>query len=669
MNQELATNSRGFLDRAYPRLNIPPQFPSLEILERYAAPRCSASLGQSGGGQIRGNKEMNLANIAGLCEKYFEWGTRNKILRRFASLMWKAAVIRVLRRACMEQDEKDADLRVSLGTMDRHIRGAPRPDLNEAIGTPASLVKKYLNISAADMRAAAFANQGQPSTSQVTADPHPILTKIHSERRHVSTDNVLEYRVEVNPKQFVELTLAGIKGTRAEESSSATRNDVDVDSDTGERVSKRPSKSTTSRDPYASLRMWIPASMLWRVHPGMAEDFQLGVEEKARRRSAGGRRQRAREEDEGTDGESGDDDNAGPGEGSVSGRKVKKGRPQAKGKGKAGGSRRKAEQSRSHTDDEQRPSLSQSSQPHIPTDWSDMSHEDYLPSPPATQPSSSTRERRADRDDFTSSHPLTQTLPSISPTETTLVLSLPEESYPRHCRLNGPTSSSDFLFSFPHPDDPSLVKMPGFDDPPSFECQFASLNDSGPEDDDDDDDDDLEDPFSALRASKATARGNGKGKAKVTPIGSKQLPSSRIKRPLMPTEVDDCATVDLTSPSPSKRHKSCSSRLSRPASSWSPPEVIDLGDDEGEGEEFVPIDSPLFLPSPASSPPPSSSPNHDLVPQYTSSIRTRTSVISGRERRSQAAAASSSRRTSTIFDGVSKVIDLTGSKRARKSMP
>lgn len=48
VNQELHTNSRGFLRHKYPSLSLPLKFPNMEVLENYANPVCSALAGKGG---------------------------------------------------------------------------------------------------------------------------------------------------------------------------------------------------------------------------------------------------------------------------------------------------------------------------------------------------------------------------------------------------------------------------------------------------------------------------------------------------------------------------------------------------------------------------------------------------------------------------------------------
>ncbi|KAG6858132.1 hypothetical protein C0993_006456, partial [Termitomyces sp. T159_Od127] len=46
-------------------------------------------------------------------------------------------------------------------------------------------------------------------------DYERLIIKICSERRHVSTDGILEYRLEIAPAQLVRLAESGIKGIRS----------------------------------------------------------------------------------------------------------------------------------------------------------------------------------------------------------------------------------------------------------------------------------------------------------------------------------------------------------------------------------------------------------------------------------------------------------------------
>ena len=278
INQELHTNSRGFLRRKCHSLSLPSSFPDLKVMENYINPVCSGRVGRQGGGPMRGNGEMDLAKIAGLCEQHFtEWGHRTAIVRRFRTLLWEAAVMRVLRRAALEADEKEKEKRLNAGRQDWSIIGPLRPSPAEAVGTPASLVKRYLNVTDEDRRRTAFANNG-PEQRTHENDPNPLIKKIVSLRQHVSTDRILEYRVEICPTQLVAITRSGIKGIHPEPANDAAPLDDEFDDLTDE--SPRKSTKKPPSDPDTVMRIWVPASIMRHVHPRLVNDFETAEEAK-----------------------------------------------------------------------------------------------------------------------------------------------------------------------------------------------------------------------------------------------------------------------------------------------------------------------------------------------------------------------------------------------------
>jgi hypothetical protein len=68
IHQELRTNTRGFLRHKHLSVNLPTDFPDIQVLENYANPLCSAHVGRQGGGPMRATGKINLAMIAGFCE-------------------------------------------------------------------------------------------------------------------------------------------------------------------------------------------------------------------------------------------------------------------------------------------------------------------------------------------------------------------------------------------------------------------------------------------------------------------------------------------------------------------------------------------------------------------------------------------------------------------------
>ncbi|KAJ7502773.1 hypothetical protein B0H11DRAFT_2170838 [Mycena galericulata] len=232
INAELRSNSRGFLKQRHTSLTLPPDFPDFEVLANYNV----------GGRTIRDNRELNTPALAGFCEDKFSvrsGATARTIIKRFRTLLWKAAVVHVLRRAAILADAKEPT--------------------HPAVGTPTAFVRQVLGfVNKADPAArfaAAFVNQGPPPETGTVPDEHPLLVRLVNARNHVSTDGLLEFRAEVCPVQLVALAESGIKGTRAAPSSS----------------DERRKKSTP--EPESVVRMWIPAAMLQQVHPALVEEY------------------------------------------------------------------------------------------------------------------------------------------------------------------------------------------------------------------------------------------------------------------------------------------------------------------------------------------------------------------------------------------------------------
>ena len=233
---------------------------------------------------------MNLARIASFCEEHFdEWGSKSAILKRFRNVLWEGAVMHVLRRAAIEVDEKEKSKRLLHRTGTLTIAGPLQPSVAEAVGTPASLVKKYLNPAQEDRVASAFVNRAAPAAFPMDVeDTDPLIVRITMTRNSVHTDKILEYRVVVNPTQLVKLAVAGIKGKHPEPGSQATQG-------AEEPAGSQKTTKKAAAEPYSELLLWIPASIMRQVHPGLVDDFHAGRSKAPRARATKGKR-RARSE-------------------------------------------------------------------------------------------------------------------------------------------------------------------------------------------------------------------------------------------------------------------------------------------------------------------------------------------------------------------------------------
>lgn len=281
LRHELRTNSRGLIGRKSPTLanSIPEDFPDVDILLSYVNPVTSESMGKRPP-ELRWTKEPDLAKLAGTCEFYFEWGYREAIIKRFRTVIWHSAVLRILRRAVLNMEE--AKSAKSMPTTPR--KGG---ECLES-GTPSKMIAKH--FSSLDIGTDSHDDKDEEDT---------LIVQIHSSRMHASTDGVLEYRLEIAPRQLVEIAESGIKGTRIPEGPDEWASDED--NEEGSRSSKRVPKPPI--DPETHLRVWMPACMVKLAEPHLVREFEEKKEKKKNKKAgkAAGTISRARGKAKATD--------------------------------------------------------------------------------------------------------------------------------------------------------------------------------------------------------------------------------------------------------------------------------------------------------------------------------------------------------------------------------
>ncbi|KAI0717721.1 PIN domain-like protein, partial [Cerioporus squamosus] len=287
IQHELRTNSSGKLGRKSPSLAkaITEEFPSIDVVLAYTNPITSEAKGPGHkNAAVDWDKEPDLGRIAGLCEMYFEWGVKHIIIKRFRTVLWPSAVLRILRRAAIIKDRKAAAFMLRPRNPE-----TPRKNGKERRvppGTPSRMITEHfaritLNTPRRDP-------ESECDSDDEAEDGERLIVKIHSSRRHASTDNVLEYRLEIAPAQLVRLCEAGIKGLRHEVPPDLSDSDDDGDDDDGE--GKKGGKKTKKPppDPESHLRIWLPASMVEIVEPDMVEEFEGEQQKKAEKKAAKG---------------------------------------------------------------------------------------------------------------------------------------------------------------------------------------------------------------------------------------------------------------------------------------------------------------------------------------------------------------------------------------------
>ncbi|KAI1790600.1 hypothetical protein LXA43DRAFT_946919 [Ganoderma leucocontextum] len=296
IRKELKTNAKGCLQRKCVALakTIPEDFPDVELVLAYTNPVTSEAKGRAHrNANVDWDKEPDLGRIAGLCEMYFEWGVREVIIKRFRTVLWLSAVLRILRRAAILKDRKEA--RAVSGGMGHQQLPPETPRKNgkerrAPPGTPSSMIAKHFSSMALNSPQRGGADEGNDGDAEDEDDP--LIVKIHSSRQHASTDMILEYRLEIAPAQLVRLCEAGMKGLRTALPPDFSDEDDDEDDDDDEGGGKKKGKKGKKPppDPDSHLRLWLPACMVAMVEPEMVDEFEGVQKWKAEKKAAKGKK-------------------------------------------------------------------------------------------------------------------------------------------------------------------------------------------------------------------------------------------------------------------------------------------------------------------------------------------------------------------------------------------
>jgi len=281
VRDELRTNKSGIIGSKKPALakKIPDDFPDLEILLSYTNPITSETEGKSTR-EVTWEHEPDIGKIAGLCELYFEWGVKDVIVKRFRTVLWPSAVLRILRRGAMEKDEKK---RKGLPTSPKKSRTTGKL----APGTPSKMITKYFSSMKLNSPSKVKGMERQYSDDESEAEEDRLIVKIHSSRRHASTDGILEYRLEIAPVTLVRLAESGIQGIRPPIEVDAAYDDTEGDDEDEDDVKHKKKGKKPPPDPESHIRVWMPACMVKTVEPELVEVFEeiqaKKLEKKAKR--------------------------------------------------------------------------------------------------------------------------------------------------------------------------------------------------------------------------------------------------------------------------------------------------------------------------------------------------------------------------------------------------
>ncbi|KAJ7630345.1 hypothetical protein FB45DRAFT_915247 [Roridomyces roridus] len=254
--------------------SLPDTFPDIDILLYYINPLTSESAGRSADHLKKPtwDKEPDLGKLAETCESYFEWGYRDIIVKRFRTVIWPGAVQRILRRGVLEIEDRRL---VPPATPSKWKNG------KEVVGTPSKMIAEKFSSLSLDTRSLVRGAEDE--------EDDRILTKITRSRQHASTDEMLEYRLEVLPGLLVRMTEAGVKGTRRplDDDEWADLQGEPSDEDGGKKK-KKPELTAEERagEETKPVLLWMPASMVQLAEPGLVREFEE-KEERKREKKAG----------------------------------------------------------------------------------------------------------------------------------------------------------------------------------------------------------------------------------------------------------------------------------------------------------------------------------------------------------------------------------------------
>lgn len=321
---ELRSNKSGFLPSKKPSLaaSLPDSFPSIPVLLSYVSPITSETeRPRHPPLPVMWPSDPDPAQIASLCELYFEWGVRDIIIKRFRTVLWPGIVCRALRRRVIDtcaapgcdpcNQGQFTSLPTNVASKFSATCALPqvRPTTVEGDSSPSS---PSVPFSLALFRLV-------PSASAASTDPEdyfeksggsiehePALLKdVLSIREHSSTDGTPEYRVLIDPSALVSRAASGVRGIRPPldiPTASEDGGDEEVDEDEAaandddgferlETAAQSKAKKRTKRtqsasvSPTASLRLWLPAVMVRAVVPDLVDAYETKAKQRTEKKA------------------------------------------------------------------------------------------------------------------------------------------------------------------------------------------------------------------------------------------------------------------------------------------------------------------------------------------------------------------------------------------------
>ncbi|KAF7306335.1 hypothetical protein MIND_00424700 [Mycena indigotica] len=230
LHRQSNVNSRSLANKIG---NLGKSFPNIDLLISCVDPLTSSSPNVT---VVKGPlaAEPNLGTIAAVCERYFEWGYRDLLIKRFRSLLWPGIVLRIFLCAAVELDRKTS------------------PPLDDPTTSQSS-----------------FITQKFSSCRENPINNHsPFFVHISQAK---PTNNTPAHRVGIKPLILIRLAEAGLLGTR--QPPDKLRDDNVINDSELEETQQEPGRIGSPADEQKELRLRIPAVLTQLVIPSLVSDL------------------------------------------------------------------------------------------------------------------------------------------------------------------------------------------------------------------------------------------------------------------------------------------------------------------------------------------------------------------------------------------------------------
>lgn len=286
MADELETNSRGFLKSRRKALAASlrlADFPDKKVVQSYLQPAVSPP-GKGWPGFAKGNAVAGRGTLEGLalaCEKYFEWGTRDIVVRRFRTCgAWEIEALTRLRAKALERDGVLVTTTCTSPSKDSYTLASPSP--------PISLPSTATTRTRTDITAY-FKQSIAPRIPATQPKPTSFeISRISSSRRHANTNMSQEYRIEFSPVDFVRAVRSAMRGIRKDpaalshqEREALGLKRVGNEDEDGEGEVE----DGKSEDPEAPLKIWALGRLVQLAAPDAIAAYDKFIHDKELRKS------------------------------------------------------------------------------------------------------------------------------------------------------------------------------------------------------------------------------------------------------------------------------------------------------------------------------------------------------------------------------------------------